>query len=100
MPTYSLGRRPPSSIPRRWRGNSFAPASSVTPNEMSFLFRVLRDAAAERPVFLRDFDEVDHYVVAPQVQLRVDVVGDALEKRLLHLDGQPCVHRDLDQHDV
>jgi len=30
----------------------------------------------------------------------MQIIGDALEERLLHLDGAACIQRDLDQQDV
>jgi hypothetical protein len=60
----------------------------------------LRNAAAERPIFLRDFHEVDHHVLGPHIQLRIHVVDDALVKRLLLLDGPPRIQRNLDQDDI
>jgi hypothetical protein len=51
--------------------------SSRLESSIAALFGVLRDPAAERPVLLDAFDEVDDHVVAPQLQLGVDVVGDA-----------------------
>jgi hypothetical protein len=62
--------------------------------------RVLRNAATERPVFLRDFHQVDHDVLRPHIQLLIHVVDDALVKRLLLLDGPPRIQRNLDQDDI
>src|SRR5262249_34053210 len=39
---------------------------------------VLRNAATERPVFLRDLHQVDHHVLRPHIQLRMHIVDDAL----------------------
>src|SRR5215510_15629652 len=33
--------------------------------------RVLRNAAAERPIFFRDLHQVDHHVLRPHIQLRI-----------------------------
>src|SRR5262245_2438981 len=52
--------------------------------------RVLRNAATERPVFLRDLHQVDHHVLRPRIQLRMHIVDDALVKRLLLLGDRPA----------
>jgi len=62
--------------------------------------RVLRNAATERPVFLRDFHQVDHHVLRPHIQLRIHIVDHALVKRLLLLDRPPRIQRNLDQDDI
>jgi hypothetical protein len=60
----------------------------------------LSNAATERPVFLRDFHQVNHHVLGPHIQLRIHVVDDALVKRLLLLDGPPRIQCNLDQDDI
>ena len=62
--------------------------------------RVLRNAATERPVFLRDFHQVDYHVLRLHIQLRIHIVDDALVKRLLLLDRPPRIQRNLDQDDI
>ena len=62
--------------------------------------RVLRNAATERPIFFRDFHQVDHHVLRPHIQLRIHIVNDALVKRLLLPDRPPRIQCNLDQDDV
>jgi hypothetical protein len=50
----------------------------------------LRDAAAERPVLLGDLDEVDEDVLAPDLQLVMQIVGDALEKAFFMSTMRPA----------
>src|SRR6267154_4142450 len=80
----SGGRRPAEALGRRARR----------------LGRLLCDTAAERPVLLGDLDQVDDDILAPHVQPGMEVVGDALEERLLHLDSAAGIQRDLDQDDI
>ncbi len=60
---------------------------------------VLHLAVAERPVFLRHLDQVDHDVLQPHAELRVQVVRDSAVERLLHFHRASLVQRDLDEHD-
>src|SRR5262249_3983490 len=61
---------------------------------------VLRDAVAERPVFLPDLDEPDENVLAPQADARPQAGGDGLVEGLLGLDGASFVQRKLDDQRV
>src|SRR5436190_22350982 len=58
-----------------------------------------RFAEAERPVFLRHFDEIDPNVLLALSE-RGEVVGDAAEKRALLLQAATCTDGDLDDDDV
>src|SRR5215471_17554204 len=61
---------------------------------------VLRDAVAERPVFLFDLDEVDDDVLAPQADACAEAVGDGLVEGLFGLDGPSVVEGELDDQRV
>src|SRR6187455_965271 len=55
-----------------------------------------RAAAAEGPVFLRDFDQGDQYVIGTYVEGGGQPRSDAGIQRLLRLDTPAAVERDLD----
>src|SRR5450631_2540305 len=61
---------------------------------------VLRDAVAERPVFLFDLDKIDKNVLASQPGIAHEIIGDRGVQRLLLFDAAALVAGDLNEGQV
>src|SRR6185295_17300549 len=61
---------------------------------------VLRDAVAERPILLLNFEEIDEDVLRPQAGLLREQFDDARKKRFLLIDVARVGDGELDQHQV
>src|SRR5664279_656492 len=64
------------------------------------LCRILRDAVAERPVFLLDLDQTDKNILATQAGIVGEAIGDRGVQRLLLLDAAGVIAGDLNEGQV
>ncbi len=61
---------------------------------------VLSFSIAERPIFLRHFDQVDQDIFFAQLEAFVQAIGHRFVKTLLHLDRSAAVQGDLQKYAV
>ena len=62
--------------------------------------RILGNAVAERPVFFRNFEQVDEHVFPAQAWLLREQFDDAGEQRFFLLDAARVADGDLQDHQI